>query len=218
MGSNLVITKEIENYINNHSLELTTIQKEIISYNNSLGDIKRMQISISQCHFLHLIIKISKIKKILEIGTFTGLSALTMSLSLPSDGSLVTLDKNVETNKIAFNFFKRAKQENKIKTIIGSALEGMNNLKKDNHKFDLIFIDADKENYKNYYDKSLDLIETNSLIIIDNVLWHGEVADKKKQDKLTVNIREFNSYINNDKRTENLIIPVGDGLTVCRKL
>ena len=79
MGSNIVITKEIENYINNHSFDLSSIQKEIISYNNSLGDIKRMQISVSQCHFLHLIIKISNIKKILEIGTFTGLSALTMS-------------------------------------------------------------------------------------------------------------------------------------------
>ena len=90
MGSNLAITKEIENYINNHSLELTAIQKEIISYNNSLGDIKRMQISISQCHFLHLIVKISNIEKILEIGTFTGLSGLTMSLSLPKDGELIT--------------------------------------------------------------------------------------------------------------------------------
>ena len=130
MGSNLVITKEIENYINNHSLELTAVQKEIISYNNSLGDIKRMQISISQCHFLHLIIKISNIKKILEIGTFTGLSGLTMSLSLPSDGELITLDKNAERNKIASNFFKKAKQENKIKTIIGPALESISNFKK----------------------------------------------------------------------------------------
>ena len=130
MGSNLVITKEIENYINNHSLELTAVQKEIISYNNSLGDIKRMQISISQCHFLHLIVKISNIKKILEIGTFTGLSGLTMSLSLPKDGELITLDKNVERNKIASNFFKKAKQENKIKTVIGQALESINNLKK----------------------------------------------------------------------------------------
>ena len=218
MGSNLVLTKEIENYINNHSLELTTIQKEIISYNNSLGNIKRMQISVSQCHFLHLIIKISNISKILEIGTFTGLSALTMSLSLPSDGSLVTLDKNVETNKIASNFFKKAKQENKIKSIIGSGLESLNKLKTENQKFDLIFIDADKENYKNYYNQSLDLIEKNGLIIVDNVLWHGEVADIKNQDKLTTIIIEFNSYINNDKRIENLIIPVGDGLTVCRKL
>ena len=218
MGSNLVISKEIENYINNHSLELTSVQKEIISYNNSLGDIKRMQISISQCHFLHLIIKISNIKKILEIGTFTGLSGLTMSLSLPSDGELITLDKNEERNKIASSFFKKAKQENKIKAIIGSALESISNLKKKEQKFDLVFIDADKENYKNYYNQSLDLIEKNGLIIVDNVLWHGEVVDTKKQDKLTTVIREFNTYVNRDKRTENLIIPVGDGLTVCRKL
>ena len=218
MGSNLVITKEIENYINNHSLELTAVQKEIISYNNSLGEIKRMQISISQCHFLHLIVKISNIKKILEIGTFTGLSGLTMSLSLPNDGKLVTLDKNAERNKIASNFFKKAKQENKIKTTMGPALESISNLKKKKQKFDLVFIDADKENYKNYYNQSLDLIEKNGLIIVDNVLWHGEVADTKNQDKLTAIIREFNSYVNEDKRTENLIIPVGDGLTVCRKL
>ena len=218
MGSNLAITKEIENYINNHSLELTTIQKEIISYNNSLGDIKRMQISISQCHFLHLIVKIANIKKILEIGTFTGLSGLTMSLSLPSDGKLVTLDKNVERNKIALNFFKKAKQEKKIMTIIGPALESLSNLKQKKEKFDLVFIDADKENYKNYYDQSLGLVEKDGIIIIDNVLWHGEVADTKNQNKLTTIIREFNSYINKDKRTENLIIPVGDGFAVCRKL
>ena len=218
MGSNLALTKEVENYINNHSLELTTVQKEIIAYNNSLGDIKRMQISISQCHFLHLIVKISNIKKILEIGTFTGLSGLAMSLSLPKDGKLVTLDKNAERNKIASNFFKKAKQENKIKTIIGPALESIGNLKKEKQKFDLVFIDADKENYKNYYNESLDLIEKNGLIIVDNVLWHGEVADPNNQEKLTIIIREFNTYINKDKRTENLIIPVGDGLTVCRKL
>jgi len=218
MGSNLAISKEIENYINNHSLKLTTVQKEIISYNNKLGDIKRMQISISQCHFLHLIVKITNIKKILEIGTFTGLSGLTMSLSLPSDGELVTLDKNAERNKIASNFFKKAKQESKIKTIIGPALESLSSLKNKVQKFDLIFIDADKENYKNYYNHSLDLIEKNGLIIVDNVLWHGEVVDVKKQDKLTATIREFNSFINKDKRTENIIIPVGDGFTVCRKL
>ena len=218
MGSNLVITKEIENYINNHSLELSTVQKEIISYNNTLGDIKRMQISMSQCHFLHLIVKVSKAKKILEIGTFTGLSTLTMSISLPDDGELITLDKNVERNKIASAFFKKAKQENKIKTFNGPALKSISDLKKNKNRFDIVFIDADKENYKNYYNQSLDLIDKDGLMIVDNVLWHGEVVDIKKQDKLTTIIREFNSYINRDKRTENLIIPVGDGLAVCRKL
>ena len=129
MGSNLEITNEIENYINNNSLKLNSIQKEIISYNQKLGDIKKMQISISQCHFLHLIIKISQIKKILEIGIFTGLSTLTMALALSQDGKLVALDKNKETTKVANNFFKKAKQKNKIKTIIKPALVTLNEFK-----------------------------------------------------------------------------------------
>ena len=218
MGSNLVITKEIENYINNHSLDLTEVQKEIISYNNSLGDIKRMQISISQCHFLHLIVKISNAKNILEIGTFTGLSGLSMSLSLPSDGELVTIDKDIERSKIASSFFKKAKQENKIKTVIGPALESISTLKKNKKSFDIIFIDADKENYKNYYDQSIELLNKDGLIIIDNVLWHGEVADEEKNDNFTKNMRNFNNYVHNDSRTEQVIMPIGDGLTICIKL
>jgi len=218
MGSNISVNKEIEEYINNHSLKLNPIQKEIILYNESLGDIKRMQISISQCHFLHLLVKTSKIKKILEIGTFTGLSTLTMSLALPDDGSIIALDKNQNTNEIAVNFFRKASQDNKINTIIKPALESLKDLKDTKQKFDFVFIDADKENNKNYFNQSLDLIDKDGLIIIDNVLWHGEVTDKTKQDKLTVGIREFNSYVNSDKRVENLIIPVGDGLTICRKL
>ena len=218
MGSNLSVNKEIEEYINNHSLKLNPIQKEIISYNESLGDIKRMQISISQCHFLHLLVKTSKIKKILEIGTFTGLSTLTMSLALPDDGSIIALDKNQNTNEIAVNFFRKASQDNKINTIIKPALESLKDLKDTKQKFDFVFIDADKENNKNYYDQSISLLNPDGLIIIDNVLWHGEIVDKKNQDKLTLAIRKFNSYVNNDKRTENLIIPLGDGLSVCRKL
>ena len=218
MGSNLTVIKEIEEYINNNSIKLQPLQKEIIIHNEGLGDIKRMQISISQCHFLHLLIKSSKIKKILEIGTFTGLSTLSMSLALPKDGSVLAIDKNHETSKTAVNFFKKASQENKIKLIIAPALESLKNLNDKNQKFDLVFIDADKENYKNYFNHSVNLINKDGLIVIDNVLWHGEVVDVNKQDKLTVSIREFNSYVNKDKRVENLIIPVGDGLSVCRKL
>ncbi len=218
MGSNLTVNKKIEEYINNNSIKLHPVQKEIITHNEGLGDIKRMQISISQCHFLHLLIKSSKIKKILEIGTFTGLSTLSMSLALPEDGSVIALDKNQETSNTAVNFFKKAAQNNKIKLIIAPALESLNNLNDQKEKFDLVFIDADKENYKNYFNHSVNLIEKDGLILIDNVLWHGEVVDDNKHDKLTVCIREFNSYVNNDKRVENLIIPIGDGLTVCRKL
>ena len=218
MGKNLEITPLIEKYIENFSQSLHPIQKEIISYNESLGDIKRMQIAVSQCHFLQLIIKVSNSKKILEVGTFTGLSALSMSLALPDDGNLIALDKNSETNKIATEFFMKAKQEKKIKTIIKPAIESIEELKKEKNLFDIVFIDADKDNYKKYYDTTLELTKKNGLIIIDNVLWHGEVADKKNNDKYTNIIRDFNEHVKNDKKTEQVIIPLGDGLTVCRKL
>tara|TARA_Y100001936_G_C15757536_1_gene499475 strand:- start:27 stop:683 length:657 start_codon:yes stop_codon:yes gene_type:complete len=218
MGSNLTVNKEIEEYINNNSIKLHPVQKEIISHNDELGDIKRMQISVAQCHFLHLLIKTSRIKKILEIGTFTGLSTLTMSLALPEEGTVLALDKNKETSKTAINFFKKASQDNKIKLIIAPASDSLKNLVNNKQKFDLVFIDADKENYLNYFNHSVDLVDKGGLIVIDNVLWHGEVVDINKQDKLTVSIRELNTYVNKDKRVENLIIPVGDGLSVCRKL
>ena len=218
MGKNLEITTLLEEYIEKFSYSLHPIQKEIISYNESLGDIKRMQIAVSQCYFLQLIIKVSKSKKILEVGTFTGLSALSMSLALPDDGSLIALDKNSETNKIAMDFFKRAKQEKKIKTIIKPAIESMEALKKENNYFDIVFIDADKDNYKKYYDNSLELIKKDGIIIIDNVLWYGEVADKYNNEKYTNIIRDFNIHVKNDKKTEQVIIPLGDGFTICRKL
>ena len=216
MGANLEISEKIKKYINDFGLKLDPVQEEIINYNNTLGDIKRMQVDPSQCYFLHLIIKISNIKNVLEIGTFTGLSALSISLALPDDGSLVALDKNEETNKIATSFFKKAKQDHKIKTIIKPALETLEELK--NNKFDMIFIDADKMNYKEYYERSLKLINKNGLIIVDNVLWHGEVTDENNLDKYTVNIRKFNEYVSNDKRVEQVIIPLGDGMTICRVL
>ncbi len=216
MGRNLEITEKLQKYIDNFSLKLNPIQQEIINHNNKLGDVKRMQIATSQCHFLHLIIKTSNIKNVLEIGTFTGLSALSISLALPKDGKLIALDKNEETNKVAINFFKKANQDHKIETKIKPALESLDELK--NHKFDMVFIDADKMNYKEYYERSLKLVDKGGLIIIDNVLWHGEVADKDNLDKYTVNIKEFNSYVSYDKRVEQIIVPLGDGMTVCRVL
>ena len=216
MGKNLEITEKLEKYINNFSLKLNPIQQKIIDYNNTLGDVKRMQVAISQCHLLHLIIKISNIKNVLEIGTFTGLSALSIALALPDDGKITALDKDKETNKIAVSFFKKANLDNKIQTIVKPALDSLDELK--NSKFDMVFIDADKMNYKEYYERSLKLLDKGGLIIVDNVLWHGEVADKDNLDKFTVNIRDFNTYVANDKRVEQIIVPLGDGMTVCRVL
>ena len=218
MGKDLDINNKIHNYIQDLSKELHPVQSEIISYNESLGDIKRMQIAVSQCHFLELITKISKAKKILEIGTFTGLSTLSMALGLPNDGSLIALDKNIETNLKAQNFFKKANQDKKIKTIVKPALETLEEFKHDNLIFDIIFIDADKNNYINYYDKVIQMTKSGGLIIIDNVLWHGEVADAENKEKFTKIIRDFNTFVKNDKRTDQVILPLGDGLTICRKL
>ena len=218
MGKDLEISNKIKSYIQELSGPLHPIQKEIISYNETLGDIKRMQISVSQCQFLHLMIKISNAKKILEIGTFTGLSTLSMSLALPKNGSVLALDKNLETNKVAQNFFNKANQNEKIKTIIKPALDSLNDIKKENIFFDIVFIDADKTNYTNYYENVIKLVKKNGLIIIDNVLWHGEVADEDNNEKFTNIIREFNSHVKNDYRVEQIILPIGDGLTICRKL
>jgi predicted O-methyltransferase YrrM len=138
-----------------------------------------------------------------------------MSLALSDDGKIIALDKNEQTNKIAINFFKKAKQDHKITTLIKPALESLDEIKE---KFELIFIDADKGNYKEYYEKSSGLLQKNGLIIIDNVLWYGEVTMKNNEDKITKTIKDFNEFVSNDNRVEKIIIPLGDGMTICRKL
>jgi len=216
MPKTLDLTDNLENYIIDHSEDLTDVQKEILDYNFSLGEQKKLQISISQAQFLQTLIKLSNIKKVLEIGSFTGFSALSMALAMPNDGSLISLDKNAEFSKKAKTFYDKA-NENKIKQMIMPALESLKVLENSKQKFDLIFIDADKENYVNYYEKSIEMVDKNGLIIIDNVLWHGEVADQSKNDKFTNIIRDFNKHIKDDSRVTKNIIPIGDGLTICIK-
>ena len=215
---NIKIDESLEKYISDHSYDLHPVQKEIIEYNNNLGEIKKMQISVTQAYFMQLLIKINNVKQILEIGTFTGYSALSMALAMDADGFITCLDKNKQTSDTANNFFKKANVNNKIDLIIGSAVENLNKLINQNKSFDLIFIDADKENYIKYYDLAFQLLSTNGLILIDNVLWKGEVINNNKNDKITNIIKDFNSYIKNDNRIDKTILPIGDGVTICRKL
>ena len=217
MIKNITIDEKLENYISDNSYSLHPIQKEIIEYNKKLGDLKRMQISVTQGYFLQLIIKLYNVKKVLEIGTFTGYSALTMALSLPQEGTITCLDKNEETSNNVKVYFKKANLENKIKIVLNNALESMENLINKKNTFDLIFIDADKENYINYYNLSYQLLNKGGLMIIDNVLWKGKVSNSVENDKLTTIIRNFNSFVKEDERVEKTILPLGDGLTVCRK-
>ena len=216
MPKKLDLTDSLEKYIIDHSETLSDVQNEIIQHNKSLGDQQRLQISISQAQFLQTLIKISNAKKILEIGSFTGFSALSMAMVLPADGILISLDKNPEFSNKAKYFYDKAK-EKRIKQIIKPAIEGLKELKDTNKLFDLIFIDADKENYLNYYEICMDLIDKKGLIVIDNVLWHGEVVDNANNDKFTNIIRDFNNHIKQDKRITKNIVPIGDGLTICIK-
>ena len=218
MLKNIEVTQDLLDYIYNHTQSLHPVQRDILVHNKTLGDIQRMQISEVQGHFLQLIIKINNVKNCLEIGTFTGFSALTMALALPNGGKIITLDHDEKIVRVAENFFKKGKLNNKIETVISPALEALKKFTQERKKFDLIFIDADKSNYKNYYELSLNLINKKALIIFDNVLWHGDVSKKTVTDEQTNVMREFNKYIKDDNRVEKVILPLGDGLTICRKI
>ena len=218
MLKNIEVTQDLLNYIYEHTQPLHPVQKDILNHNKTLGDIQRMQISEAQGHFLQLIIKINNVKNCLEIGTFTGFSSLTMALALPNGGKLTTLDHDKKIVHVAKDFFKKGNLDNKIEIVISPALETLKRFSQEGKKFDLIFIDADKGNYKNYYELSLNLINEKALIIFDNVLWHGEVFKKNVADEQTITMIEFNKYIKDDNRVEKIILPLGDGLTICRKI
>ena len=218
MLKNIEVTQDLLDYIYNHTQPLHPVQKDILAHNKTLGDIQRMQISEIQGHFLQLIIKINNVRNCLEIGTFTGFSTLTMALALPNEGKITTLDHDEKIVHVARNFFKKGKLDNKIETVISPALKTLKKLSQEGKKFDLIFIDADKGNYKNYYELCLNLINKKTLIIFDNVLWHGDVFKKNITDEQTNVMRKFNKYIKYDNRVEKFILPLGDGLTICRKI
>jgi len=141
-----------------------------------------------------------------------------MALALPNGGKITTLDHDKKIVHVAKNFFKKGNLDSKIETVISPALETLKKFSQEEKKFDLIFIDADKVNYKNYYELCLTLINEKALIIFDNVLWHGDVIKKTATDKPTNVMREFNKYIKDDNRVEKVILPLGDGLTICRKI
>ena len=179
MFKNIEVTQDLLDYIYNHTSSLHPIQKEILEYNKTLGDIQRMQISETQALFLQFLIKINNVNSCLEIGTFTGFSALSMALALPIDGKLVAIDKDKKIIDMAKYFFKKAEIENKISIIIDDAIISLKALLKANSVFDLIFIDADKNNYINYFDFGIKLVKRNGIIIFDNVLCMVMLQKKK---------------------------------------
>ena len=216
MDKNIPIDQNMIDYIFSHSESLHEVQKKILKFNDNLGKAKRLQISILQANFLQFLIKAHKFKSCLEVGTFTGYSSLSMALSLPKNGKVYAIDKDTNTNKIALNFFKEAKVNNKIFIETNNGINALKKLVKSKKKFDLILIDADKESYIKYFNYAVQLISKRGIILIDNTLWKGEVLNQNANDKLTLKIKKFNEYIKK-KRINKYILPLGDGFTICWK-
>jgi caffeoyl-CoA O-methyltransferase len=176
----------------------------------------RMLSGHMQGRFLSFISKLSRPKFILEIGTFTGYSALCLAEGLAENGKLVTIDNNIETNAMARSYFQKSSFANQIELKEGIAQEIIREL---DGPFDIVFIDADKNNYSAYFDLVIDKIPTGGLIIADNVLWSGKVVENlAKPDADTEAIKSFNAKIQADERVENMLLPIRDGLMVARKI
>ena len=212
------LTPELYKYLHNISLRepevLTSLRMETQKMTGA-----RMQISPEQGQFMALLVELLGARKTLDIGTFTGYSALVVALALPSDGKVVTCDVSSEAPNVAKKFWELAGVANKIDLQIAPALQTLQKLIDDGEAstFDFAFIDADKNNYEQYYEKSLMLVRRGGLIAIDNVLWSGKVVDPRDNDKDTQSIRALNKKLLHDTRITLSMIPIGDGLTLARK-
>ena len=179
----------------------------------------RMQISPDQGQFMALLLKLIGATRVIEIGTFTGYSALVMALALSDDGRIVCCDKSDEWTSIARRYWREAGVEDKIELRLGDALGTLDALMDsgDKNSFDFAFIDADKVNMQNYFERCLALLRQGGLIAVDNVLWGGSVINEEKQDDDTVAIRAFNKQLKEDDRVDIALVSIGDGLTLARK-
>lgn len=173
-----------------------------------------MQIPPEQAQFFQFLIRMLQAKKVLEVGTFTGYSALAMAQALPDDGQLITCDISEEWTSKAHPFWKAAQQEHKIQLRLAPAIDSLNQILKEQgpEYFDFIFIDADKTNYVPYYELSLQLIKPKGIIVIDNIFWGGDVIDKDNHDAQTREIRKLNALIKDDERVYTSLLPIADGI------
>ena len=178
-----------------------------------------MQISPDQGQFMALVVKLIGARRILEVGTFTGYSSLVMAQALPADGGIVACDVSEEFTAVARRYWAEAGVEDKIDLRIGPATETLSQMVAEgaSGSFDIAFIDADKLNYATYYERSLELVRSGGLIMIDNVLWSGRPADTSEQDEATLAIRALNASLHDDERVDLSLLSIGDGLTLARR-
>jgi len=217
MSTQTEINKALVQYLQSVGYREDKIITELENETLKLGSVSQMQIAKEQGQFLEMITKISNAKNCLEIGRFTGMSTLFLARGIPESGKIVTVDNSDEFLSLAKKYWELDNMSSKIESIIGDGVEVMQSMIDRQQSYDLIFIDADKNNYPNYYELSLNLLVSNGIIIIDNMLWHGDVADETKQDSQTKTIRDLNLKIQNDKRVEFSLLPLSDGLSFIRK-
>jgi predicted O-methyltransferase YrrM len=206
------VNKNIEIYVEALSDKESPLLREINEYTIDNVHQPRMLSGHLQGRILSFISKIKQPKNILEIGTYTGYSALCLAEGLDKGGKLITIDRDKTLHDKVYDFFKRSEYSKNIEQIIGEAIHLIPEI---DLKFDLVFIDADKKNYKNYFDQVLDKLNIGGIVIVDNVLWKGKVTDlsKNQNDKIAVYMNDFNEYIKNNSKVSKLILPVRDGLT-----
>ena len=217
MSTQIEIDKQLVNYLQSVGYRQDPIIDTLVKETKALGEVAIMQIAPEQGQLLEIIVKISKAKRCLEIGRFTGLSTLCMAKGLPEDGKIIAVDNSDEFLSLANKFWKQANVLDKIESVIGQGVEVMQSYIDRQFSFDLIFIDADKNNYPHYYELSLELLPSNGIIIIDNMLWGGDVVDLSNNDTQTETIRSLNEKIQKDERVDFSLLPIADGLSFIRK-
>ena len=210
------LSPEVHSYIVSHGTPPDAIQQELIEETAKLGGISIMQIAPEQGAFMTVLTRIMGARRAIEIGTFTGYSALCIARGLPEDGTLLACDVNEEWAAIARRAWEKAGVAERIELAIAPALETLERLP-DDPSFDLAFIDADKPNYPNYYEAILRRLRPGGVILVDNVLWMGRVADPTADDEQTEAIRAFNDRVAADDRVDCVMLPISDGLSLLRK-
>jgi caffeoyl-CoA O-methyltransferase len=207
------LPEKVARYLHEHSVREPLVLRELREATKAVP-MSGMQIGADQGQFLQLLVQAIGARRCLEIGTYTGYSALAVALALPKDGRIICCDISEEWTAVGKPFWKRAGVEKKIDLRIGPALDTLKTLK---GPFDFVFIDADKPNYANYYEACLPLVRRGGIIAIDNTLWSGWVAEKDRSDADTEALRAFNDKLHRDDRVALSMLPLGDGVTLALK-
>jgi caffeoyl-CoA O-methyltransferase len=210
------LSREISQYLIAHGTPPDDIQRALIEETSRLGRVSGMQISPEQGAFMTELTLLIGARRAIEVGTFTGYSALCIARGLPEDGQLLCCDVNEEWTAIGRRYWQQAGVANKIELRLGPALETLGALSME-PMWDLAFIDADKPNYRAYYEEVLVRLRQGGAMLIDNVLWGGRVVDPDPADPNLAAILEFNDFVAGDDRVDRVMLPIGDGLTLVRK-